>query len=90
MVRTESVSETNKRDLPCGIAPASTHLEVTMCAQALLDVTRPSTFRSQLNGFEVLNIRLVEEHVSDRSSLLVNLERMTSQDNAFGRDSSRV
>jgi hypothetical protein len=61
-----------------------------VCTESFSDVTDSASFRSELHGLEVFDIFSVEEEVSDRSSLLVNLERVTGEDYSLGSDSSRV
>ena len=61
-----------------------------MRSEALLNMTRPSVLRVQLNGSEVGDIFRVEEHVSYRGGLTVQFEGMPREDYAFGDYSSRV
>ena len=65
-------------------------LEVPMRPETLLDVTRPSVLRVELNGFEVVNVLCVEEHVSHRGRLAVQFERVSREHYTFSDDSCRV
>ena len=65
-------------------------LEVPMRSEALLYVARPSVLRVKLDGFEVVDVLWVEEHVSYRGGLTVQFEGMSREDYTFGDDSCRV
>jgi hypothetical protein len=67
-----------------------THLEVTMSTQRLADVTDTTSLRPQLNGLEPLDVFAIEEHVPDRRRLLVDLVRVTGEDNTLSGDASRI
>ena len=53
-------------------------------------MTRPSPFRPKLHRLVVIDIELIEEHVANRRRLLVDLERVTGEDESLGRDARRV
>lgn len=61
-------------------------LKVSVCAERFFNVTNLSVFGVELNRLEVFNIFAVEEHVSNGSSLLVDLDRVTSENDSLGDD----
>ena len=54
-----------------------------MSAQRVLDVAGENELRGQFIRLEILDILGVEEHVADDGALLVNLQRVASQDDAL-------
>ena len=65
-------------------------LHETVRAQRVLDVAAETELRGQLHRLEVLDILGVEEHVADDGALLVDLQRVASQDDALEDHCQRV
>jgi len=58
-------------------------------AQRVLDVAGENELRGQFIRLEILDILGVEEHVADDGALLVNLQRVASQDDALMNNCQR-
>lgn len=70
--------------------PVKVGFEVSVCTERLFNVTNLSVFCVELNRLEVFNIFAVEEHVSNGSSLFVDLDGVTSENDSFGDDARRI
>lgn len=64
--------------------------EVPMRTKRFSDMSCPSLLCSHLDRLEVVDIGLIEEHISDRSCLFVNLVRVAGQDDPLCDDAGRV
>ena len=63
--------------------------EITVCSQALLDMSNLPIFSVKLHGLEVRDILRVEEHITNSNCALVYLDWVTCKQDAFGDDACR-
>ena len=65
-------------------------LKVPMRTERLRNMSHPAILGVHLDGRIVVDVVSVEKHVSDCGCFLVDLERVTGQDDAFGNDTCGV
>lgn len=60
---------------------------MTVSAERFLDVSDSSAFRSKLAWLEIVDVFIVVEHESNSGRATVDLEWMTTENNALENDS---